>query len=143
VAEFIDPGIMEVVDGRLRLLGGRCGACGEVEFPRKQSCRDCGGADITDMSLADHGVLWSWTVQRFPPPSPPYYGPADEFVPFGVGYVELLGEVVVETRLTESDPDRLQIGMPMVLTGVDVVTESGEIAQTFAFAPAGEQGDPS
>ena len=30
--------------------------------------------------------------------------------------------------------------MPMVLTGVDVVTESGEIAQTFAFAPAGETG---
>ncbi|MGV0738613.1 OB-fold domain-containing protein [Mycobacterium syngnathidarum] len=135
MAEVIDPGIMEVVDGRLRLVGGRCGACGEIEFPRRPSCRACGGLDITRAPLADQGVLWSWTVQRFPPPSPPYFGGADEFEPFGVGYVELPGEVIVEARLTESDPERLWIGMPMVLSGVDVVTEIGELARTFAFAP--------
>ena len=31
--------------------------------------------------------------------------PGRDFVPFGVGYVELPGEVKVEARLTESDPD--------------------------------------
>ncbi|MED5812613.1 OB-fold domain-containing protein [Mycolicibacterium sp. 050232] len=140
MAEVIDPDIMEVIDGRLRLVGGRCGACGEIEFPRKQSCRDCGGVDIAKVGLADHGVLWSWTVQRFPPPSPPYFGAVDDFEPFGVGYVELPGEVIVEARLTESDSDRLRIGMPMELSGIDVVTETGELARTFAFAPAEQQG---
>ena len=37
------------------------------------------------------------------------------FVPFGVGYVELPGEVKVETRLTESDPAALTHGMEMEL----------------------------
>ncbi|MGV0813336.1 OB-fold domain-containing protein [Mycolicibacterium boenickei] len=143
MAEVIDPGIMEIIDGRLRLVGGRCGACGEIEFPRKQSCRDCGGVDIAGVPLADQGVLWSWTVQRFPPPSPPYFGAADEFEPFGVGYVELPGQVIVETRLTESDPDRLRIGMPMALSDVDVVTETGKTALTFAFAPVEPRGDRS
>ncbi|MBU9763820.1 DNA-binding protein [Mycobacterium sp. TNTM28] len=141
MAEVIDPDIMEIVDGRLRLVGGRCGACGEIEFPRKQSCRDCGGGDIDAVGLADQGVLWSWTVQRFPPPSPPYFGSADDFEPFGVGYVELPGEVIVEARLTESDPSRLRIGMPMALATVEVVTQTGEATRTFAFAPAEQGGD--
>ena len=56
--------------------------------------------------LARRGRLWAWTTQDFPPPSPPYAGPTGkDFVPFGVGYVELPGEVKVETRLTEADPD--------------------------------------
>ena len=36
-------------------------------------------------------------------------------MPFAVGYVELPGEVKVETRLTENDPDVLEIGMAMEL----------------------------
>ena len=61
--------------------------------------------------LARRGRLWAWTTQDFPPPSPPYAGPTgDDFVPFGVGYVELPGEVKVETRLTEADPDVLAHG---------------------------------
>ena len=57
--------------------------------------------------LARRGRLWAWTTQGFPPPSPPYAGPAGkDFVPFGVGYVEL-GDVKVEARLTESDPEVL------------------------------------
>ena len=66
--------------------------------------------------LARRGRLWAWTTQDFPPPSPPYAGPTgSDFVPFGVGYVELPGEVKVETRLTESDPDVLAPGMEMEL----------------------------
>lgn len=137
--EVIDPDIMEVVDGRIRLIGGRCGVCAEIEFPRKQSCRDCGADQISMVPLSDQGLLWSWTVQRFPPPNPPYSGSADDFEPFGVGYVELPGEVVVEARLTESDPSRLHIGMPMRLTGIEVATAGGEQRLAFAFEPV-EQG---
>ena len=58
--------------------------------------------------LARRGRLWAWTTQGFPPPTPPYLGAAGkDFVPFGVGYVEL-GDVKVEARLTESDPDVLR-----------------------------------
>jgi uncharacterized OB-fold protein len=97
------------------LLGSACRACGTVTFPRQASCPRCTSTDVGEHQLARRGTLWSWTVQRFRPKSPPYVGP-EEFEPYGVGYVELPGEVRVEARLTESDPTRLRIGMPMELT---------------------------
>jgi uncharacterized OB-fold protein len=74
-------------------------------------------------------VLWTWTTQGFEP-KPPYVPEDGEFVPFAVGYVEFEGCLRVEGRLTEADPARLRIGMPM-----EVVTlRRGELV-TYAFAP--------
>ena len=59
-------------------------------------------------------------------------------MPFGVGYVELPGEVKVETRLTESDPDVLAPGMEMELVLVPFRTDDdGNEVVTFAFRPVG------
>ena len=89
-----------------QLIGSRCSACGIVTFPAQDSCPRCAATDMAEHLLARRGRLWAWTTQDFPPPSPPYSGPTGkDFVPFGVGYVELPGEVKVESRLTESDPD--------------------------------------
>jgi uncharacterized OB-fold protein len=87
--------------------------------------------------LARRGRLWAWTTQEFPPPSPPYTGPTGaDFVPFGVGYVVLPGQVKVETRLTEADPDRLAAGMEMELVVVPFrAGDDGDEVVTFAFRP--------
>jgi len=59
-----------------------------------------------------------------------------------VGYVELPGQVKVETRLTENDPTKLEIGMEMELVLVPLRTDAeGQELVTFAFRPvAGEEG---
>jgi uncharacterized OB-fold protein len=90
--------------------------------------------------LPRRGRLWAWTTQDFPPPSPPYTGPTGkDFVPFGVGFVELPGEVRVESRLTESDPDVLVAGMEMELVLVPFRTDDdGNEIVTFAFRPVEE-----
>ena len=116
-----------------RLIGSRCRNCGTVTFPRQGTCPRCTSTDVQERRLARRGTLWSWTIQRFRPKSPPYTGP-EEFEPYGVGYVELPGEVRVEARLTEADPARLHIGMPMELVLVPAPGAAG--AQTFAFRPA-------
>lgn len=134
----IDPDSIEVTGTAIRLIGGRCGDCGEIAFPRQDSCRRCGADGMAAVGLADRGVLWSWTVQRYQPPDPPYLPRPGEFEPFGVGYVELPGEVIVETLLT--DTARLAIGMPMRLTRLTVPGRNGDCASTFAFTPD-EQGD--
>jgi uncharacterized OB-fold protein len=87
--------------------------------------------------LARRGLLWAWTTQNFPPPSPPYAGPiGKQFVPFGVGYVELRGEVRVESRLTEADPGSLETGAEMELVLVPFRTDDeGNEIVTFAFKP--------
>ena len=108
------------------LVGSECRSCGTVSFPRLSACPRCTSVDVAERRLGRRGTLWSWTVQRFRPKSPPYTGP-EEFEPYGVGYIELPGEVRVEARLTEADPEKLSIGMEMELT---LIPEA-----TLAFRP--------
>jgi uncharacterized protein len=124
--------IADTADGPA-LIGSRCRRCGVVAFPRQDSCAACMSEDVEERILARRGTLWTWTVQCFAPKSPPYAGAAEDFVPFGVGYVELPGEVRVEARLTEADPDRLRIGMPMELVLASAPGPRG--ALTYAFRP--------
>jgi uncharacterized OB-fold protein len=120
-----------------QLIGSRCTACGIVTFPAQDSCPRCASTEMAQHLLARRGTLWAWTTQDFPPPSPPYGGATGKaFVSFGIGYVDL-GDVKVETRLTEANPDALQIGMEMELVVVPFRTDDdGNEVMTFAFAPA-------
>lgn len=120
-----------------RLLGSRCSDCADVSFPAQASCPACMSTRVERAELSPRGTLWTWTVQRFPPPSPPFVGDPATFEPFGVGYVELPEGVRVEARLTENDPEKLAIGMAMelVITPFDRDAEGNE-RMMFAFAPA-------
>ena len=66
-----------------------------------------------------------------------------EFKPYGVGYVELPSPdggdgVIVESRLTVSDPAKIRIGMEMELVLFPFTTDdAGNDIITFAFAPVG------
>ncbi|MBN9622849.1 MAG: OB-fold domain-containing protein [Actinobacteria bacterium] len=117
-----------------RLVGSRCRNCGTVTFPRQDSCARCAQADSEEHLLAPRGELFTWTVQRFRPKTPPYTGP-EEFEPYGVGYVELSGECRVESILTTADPAELRIGRAMELTLIPATGPDGAAARTFAFAP--------
>jgi len=109
-----------------------------VTFPAQPSCPHCASDTCGEILLSRRGELWTWTIQRFPPP-PPYEGERDGFVPFGVGYVELPEGVRVEARLTESNPERLEIGMPMELVVEKFrVDAQGDERMTFAFRPVSE-----
>jgi len=91
--------------------------------------------------LSARGTLWGFTTQQFRPPSPPYDGDdtAETFQPYALGYVELPGELLVQARFTESEPDRLRIGQEMELRIVPYTTRAdGTEVLTFAFAPVNE-----
>jgi uncharacterized protein len=107
-----------------RLIGGRHAQSGRIAFPMPEGDS---AAHYEAVPLSRTGTLWSWTVQGFEPKSP-YSGP-QPFEPYGVGYVELPGEVIVETRLTRTT--NLRIGMAMEL----VVEDFGQGRSTFAFKP--------
>jgi uncharacterized OB-fold protein len=104
----------------------------------QQGCPKCTAAETVEVLLGRRGTLWTWTVQGFPPKAPPYAGDVDPktFKAFGVGYVELPGELKIESRLTEADPEKLKIGMEMELVIVPLSTDAnGNEVVTFAFAP--------
>jgi uncharacterized protein len=123
-----------------QLIGARCADCGVVTFPAQASCPRCTGQDLGRHLLPRTGTLWSWTVQGFLPKNPPYIGTETQlsFVPYGVGYVQLADEVIVESRLTTADPSQLKIGgqMELVIQPFTTDTEGREVL-TFAFAPTG------
>lgn len=125
-----------------RLIGSKCKNCGRVSFPSQKSCSACTMEDMENISLEKKGTLWSWTIQGFPPKSPPYakQETPQSFRPYGVGYVELPGQVRVETRLLENDPDKLSIGMEMELVFEPfMIDEAGNEVMIFAFKPVDKE----
>ena len=78
----------------------------------------------------------AWTTQGFPPGAP-YAGPTGkDFVPFGVGLVQLGDVIRVEGRLTENDPAKLKFGMEVELEMVPFATDAeGDELVTFWFKP--------
>lgn len=122
-------------DGALALLAVRERDGGRLVFPAP------GEADperYEPVLLPREGRLWSWTVQRFRPKSPPYAGP-EAFEPYAVGYVALGDAIIVEGRLTGAPLDGFAIDMPMRLVAEPFTLESGERRTTFAFAPITEK----
>ena len=118
-----------------RLKGSRCGACGETTFPAQKGCPSCTAQGCEEIELSPRGTLYTWTIQRFPPP-PPYVGDVENFVPFAVGYIELPEGVRVEARLLGADAESLAIDMEMELV-VEPFSVDGEGRDvvTFAFTP--------
>jgi uncharacterized OB-fold protein len=116
----------------LRLVGGRNRASGRIVFPMP-SDRDT----FEPIELPHHGLLWSYTVQRFEPKSPPYLA-AQPFEPFAVGYVELPGTLIIESRLIDVRFDELRIGMPMELATFALRTDERGAVSMFAFRPQQE-----
>lgn len=135
-SRLVDESLFVADAAAVTLRGATCDGCGTTTFPVQDGCPRCGAERMTPVALPRTGRLWSFTVQGFEP-KPPYRGDGP-FVPYGVGYVDL-GPVIVEARLTESDPDRLEVGRPMHLTTTPAFRdEDGTSVLTFAFA-AGEE----
>lgn len=119
-----------------QLIGSRCGACSAVTFPSQERCPRCSAGQMSEELLPRSGTLVAWTTQGFPPGAP-YIGPTGkDFVPFGIGLVQLDDVVRVEARLTENDPAKLKWGMPVELTMIPFTTDAdGDEVVTFAFRP--------
>ena len=124
MARPVSEGLFTQAD-QPRLIGGKRRSDGRIVFPAPSGPE---AEQYDRVELSPHGALWSFTVQRFRPKSPPYTGP-EQFEPFALGYVELPGEVIVETRLTRIGG--LTIGMPVEL----VIVPFDETRSIYAFQP--------
>jgi uncharacterized protein len=113
-----------------RLIGGRSRATGRIVFP----CPT--GDDYEPYPLKREGTLWSYTIQRYRPKSPPYAGP-EAFRPWPVAYVTLPDETIVEARLTNVEFDNIKIGMALELTQVPLDPEAADPVMIHAFQPVG------
>jgi 3-hydroxy-3-methylglutaryl CoA synthase len=92
----------------LGLEGGRCKACGAVQFPRHRHCIECSdGQGLDAVRLARRGTLFTFTVDHM-------HESLDPPVAHGVVDLEAGGRIYLQ--LTDCDPDTLAIDMPLELT---------------------------
>jgi len=132
----IAPGLFTWPSDHPRLLGSQCAGCGIYTFPRTGCCPKCGLETLADTELANRGTLWTWTSQSFRPKPPYDAGDTDEtFKTYYVGYVELPGQVMVESRLLVDDETQLKIGMPMALEIVKYRQDGDREVMIYAFRP--------
>ena len=112
-----------------QLMGGKL-PTGDIVFPMPSGDAAKG---VEPYPLARRGTLWSWTSQDFRPKSP-YEGPSEgphDFKPYLIGYVELPGEVIVESYIVDAQLSDLKLGMAMEF----VLTPFDATRATFAFRP--------
>lgn len=114
-----------------QLIGGRDTTSGRIVFPCPANDR------FEPVALPQEGTLWSYTIQRFRPKSPPYSGP-EAFSPWAIGYVELPGATIVEARIVGVDFEDIAIGMKLHLTATPLDPDDPSSPAIPAFAPAGD-----
>jgi hypothetical protein len=114
---------------RVRLVGTRCSACGEVTLGASASCANCCGTAVEAIALSPRGTLWTYTVIRNRPPGD-YRGP-EPFTPYGVGLVELSDGIRVLSPLG-GDVDGFSIGEEMVFEAY-CLYRNAEGAEVIAF----------
>ena len=87
----IQDGLFTWPSDRPQLIASRCTNCGELTFPTQASCPACTSRNSEEVLLSRRGTLWTWTVQHFPSPSPPYVGDTDPetFEPFAKASAQL------------------------------------------------------
>ena len=139
----IAEGLFTGPGAETHLIGSRCLECGQSAFPRQNACQACSSTNVEEVELDNRGTLWTFTTQAFRPKEP-YIGPEDadtDWVPYGVGYVDLDDVIKVEGRLTEADPTKLQVGMDVELRIIPFGTDDeGNEVVWYTFAPVGAQG---
>lgn len=99
-----------------RLIASRCKKCGTLAFPKAPFCSnpDCEKVreNIEEILLSKRGKIWSWTVQRYPPPAPFKYEP---FNPFAIGMIDLPEGLRVYGIITTTENLRIGMEVEMVI----------------------------
>jgi uncharacterized OB-fold protein len=115
------------------LLGSQCAVCDAYMFPASPGCSACGGDECRPVELANRGTLYTWTTQEFLPKEP-YLGPETpaDFKPWAIGYIELPGQLRVETRLYDVEPDALFFDQEFELT-IRPFTQDPDGTDVYAF----------
>jgi len=92
----------------LPLYGGRCPKCGTVQFPKHRVCVECSNpGGLEDVKLARRGRLFTFTNDYLAESPDP---------PVTHAVVDLDGGGRLYVQVTDCEPERVEIDMPLELT---------------------------
>ncbi len=115
-----------------RLLGTRCGHCGEHFYPRRAICARCLSEHTEDVELGPRGTLYSFTFVHFP-----MFGSTKaEHVGYGVGQIDLPEGPRVQTPLAGTQED-FHVGQTVETELETLREEDGRDVVIVRFRPLG------
>jgi uncharacterized OB-fold protein len=125
----------------VRLRGSRCRACGIALFGWRRRCENCGSAELGHEVYSSRGTVWSWTVQRYPPPAP--FHAAAPWSPRPIAWIDLDEHGPRVLGPVRHDPDLMRVGLRVLLRCAVEWCDEGRDVVSYAFVSkalgAGEQ----
>jgi hypothetical protein len=122
-----------------RLIASRCKGCGTLAFPKAAFCPnpDCEKVreNVEEVSLSRRGRIWSWTIQRYPPPAPFRFEP---FEPFAIGMIDLPEGIRVYGIMSTYEDLKVELEVELVV-GKLYEDEKNEYI-TWMWKPLGQRG---
>jgi len=85
-----------------------CNACGALRHPPGPACPECGALDRGHVVASGRGTVFSYVVHRHPPV------PGRE-LPILLALVDLEEGIRMVGELVDMDPEKIEIGMPVVV----------------------------
>jgi uncharacterized OB-fold protein len=116
---------------KYRLEGAICKDCNFSFFPPRAVCPNCGSRELNLQNFSQSGKVLSYTDIRKPPTD------FENYAPYPVALIELLGGVKIVSQLTDCDIDEIFIGMPVeaVLRKLREDGEYGVVYYAIKFRP--------
>lgn len=116
---------------RYRLEGTVCRSCDAKCFPPREVCTACGAEDLAPHRFTGRGTVYSYSVVHQAPER------FDGSVPYAVGLVDLEEGPRITAMLTDVDPERVEIGMPveMVVRVTNTEGDRGPVNYAYKFRP--------
>lgn len=112
-------------DGDPHVMGGHCTACGAIMFPRRETCRSCGGEAIDQLIFDREATLETYSIVHMAKPG---FDP-----PYPIGFVRLFpGNIRAFSPIETDDFEQLAVGMPVEITEI-----TRDDRQLWAVRPAG------
>ena len=108
------------------LIGSKCKKCGDVFFPKREVCLNCGKIDMEEIALSTRGKLDTYTIITQVPPG------AMVTAPFVSARILLPEGVYVGALLADDDFQRLKVGMDVELV-IDKLVEDKEGNEIIAY----------
>ena len=112
------------------LIGSKCQNCGDIFFPKREVCLNCGKINMETLALSPRGKLHTYTIITQVPPG------AMVTAPFVSARVRLPEGAYVGTLLADCDFEKLKLGMDVELV-IEKLTEDeeGNEIMIYKFRP--------
>ncbi len=116
---------------RYRMEAGKCRKCGNILFPGRLICPECGTKEFDTIKLSGKGKLISHTIIRTAPEG------FEDIAPFAVGIVELEEGNRVMGQITDCNPETLKTGDKLTskFRRMNEDGKTGMIMYSYKFVP--------